>query len=101
MKIEFAIFNSGLSGSMRRPMKILITGGSGFIGSNLSEYLLSGGIRFPRSADQQDQNRIRHEDFRYIEADTTRPGKWQKEVGEAEAVVNLTGATIFKRWTAK
>ena len=50
-----------------------------------------------RSADQP---RIRHEDYRYITADTTRPGEWQKEVEEAEAAVNLTGATIFKRWTA-
>ena len=50
-----------------------------------------------RSADRQ---RIRHENYRYIAADTTRPGKWQKEAEETQAAVNLTGATIFKRWTA-
>ena len=77
-------------------MKILITGGSGFIGSNLLKYLLSGGhkvIAIGRSVDRQ---RIRHENYRYIAADTTRPGKWQKEAEETEAVVNLTGVTIFK-----
>jgi uncharacterized protein (TIGR01777 family) len=82
-------------------MKVLITGGSGFIGSNLSEYLLDRGHRVSAIGRSARRNRIHHEYFRYIEADTTRPGKWQKEVGEAEAVVNLTGATIFKRWTAK
>ena len=81
-------------------MKILITGGSGFIGSNLSEYLLSRGHKVSAVGRSADQNRIRHENYRYIAADTTRPGKWQKEVEETEAVVNLTGASIFKRWTA-
>ena len=81
-------------------MKILITGGSGFIGSNLSEYLLSRGHKISAVGRSADQHRIRHEDYRYISADTTRPGKWQKEVEETEAAINLTGATIFKRWTA-
>ena len=81
-------------------MKILITGGSGFIGSNLSEYLLNRGHRVSAIGRSASRNRIHHEDFRFIEADTTRPGKWQNMVGEADAVVNLTGATIFKRWTA-
>ncbi|MEX1350207.1 MAG: TIGR01777 family oxidoreductase, partial [Desulfobacterales bacterium] len=82
-------------------MKVLITGGSGFIGSNLSEYLLDRGHRVSAIGRSASRNRIHHEYFRYIEADTTRPGKWQKEIGEADAVVNLTGATIFKRWTVK
>ncbi len=81
-------------------MEILITGGSGFIGSSLSEYLLSRGHKITAIGRSKDQHRIRHEDYRYLAADTTRPGKWQKAVEEAEAVVNLTGATIFKRWTA-
>ena len=81
-------------------MKILITGGSGFIGSNLSEYLLSRGHQITAIGSSADQQRIRHQDYRYIAADTTQPGDWQKAVEEAAAVVNLTGATIFKRWTA-
>jgi uncharacterized protein (TIGR01777 family) len=81
-------------------MKIFITGGSGFIGSNLSEYLLNRGHKVCAVGRSADQHRIRHEDYRYITADTTRPGKWQKEVEESEAAINLTGATIFKRWTA-
>ena len=81
-------------------MKILITGGSGFIGSNLSKYLLGGGHKVTAVSRSADQHRIRHENYRYITADTTRPGNWQKEAEETEAVVNLTGASIFKRWTA-
>jgi uncharacterized protein (TIGR01777 family) len=81
-------------------MKILITGGSGFIGSNLSQYLLSRGHKVSAVGRSADQHRIRHQDYRYTAADTTQPGKWQKEIEETEAVVNLAGASIFKRWTA-
>ena len=80
-------------------MKILVTGGSGFIGSNLSEYLLGRGHKVLAVGRSADRHRIRHGDYRYISADTTRPGSWQKEIEDAEAVVNLTGTSIFKRWT--
>ena len=80
-------------------MKILITGGSGFIGVNLSEYLLSKGHQVTAIGRSASQHLIRHEAYRYISADTSRPGSWQREVEESEAVVNLTGTTIFKRWT--
>ena len=82
-------------------MKILITGGSGFIGSNLSEYLLKRGHRVSAMGRSARRNRIHHENFRYIEADTTRPGKWQKEVGEAVpygrmgTAEDLTGMAVF------
>ena len=82
-------------------MKILIIGGSGFIGSHLSEYLLNREHQVCAIGRSENPHRIRHEGYRYIAADTTQPGEWQKEVGEAEAVVNLAGATIFHRWTAK
>ena len=80
-------------------MNILITGGTGFIGSNLSEYFLSRGHMVSAVGRSADPGQIRHERFRYIMADTTRPGSWQKDVETAEAAINLTGATIFKRWT--
>ncbi len=82
-------------------MKILITGGSGFIGTHLSEYLLNKGHRVCAVGRSENPRRIRHDKYRYITADTTQPGKWQEEVGEAEAVVNLAGATIFNRWSTK
>ncbi|UCD79085.1 MAG: TIGR01777 family oxidoreductase [Desulfobacterales bacterium] len=81
-------------------MKILITGGSGFVGSNLADYLLDRGHRIIATGRSAGQNRIRHESYRYISADTTQPGKWQTELEDVDAVVNLAGTTIFKRWTA-
>ena len=81
-------------------MKILITGGSGFVGSNLSDYLLSQGHRVIAVARSPDQHRIRDENYAYISADTTQAGDWQKALADVDAVVNLAGASIFKRWRA-
>ena len=36
----------------------------------------------------------------YFEGDPTRQGEWQESLSEHDAVVNLAGAPIFKRWNA-
>ena len=82
-------------------MKILITGGSGFVGSNLSDFLLRRGHRIIAIGRSEPQHRVEHENYRFVAADTTGRGPWQKELADADAVVNLAGATIFRRWTKK
>ena len=81
-------------------MNIIITGGSGFVGTQLSDILLRGGHRVTALGRSADQRRISHVNYKYVSADTTRSGKWQMEFEDADAVVNLAGATIFKRWTS-
>jgi uncharacterized protein (TIGR01777 family) len=41
------------------------------------------------------------ENFKWISADTTRPGGWQDHVATADVVINLAGRNIFKPWTKK
>ncbi len=80
-------------------MKILITGGLGFIGTNLSDYLLDKGYSVIAVGRAATQDRITSDRYQYISGDTTRPGDWQAALGDVDAVVNLVGKSIFKRWS--
>ena len=80
-------------------MKILITGGLGFVGANLSDFLLDKGHAVVAVGRAATQNRITANRYQYISADTTQPGDWQKALADVDAVVNLVGKSIFKRWS--
>jgi uncharacterized protein (TIGR01777 family) len=80
-------------------MKFFITGGLGFVGANLSDYLLDKGHAVIAVGRAANQNRITADRYQYISADTTQPGDWQEVLGDVDAVVNLAGKSIFKRWS--
>ena len=80
-------------------MRILITGGTGFIGRHLARLLLAQGHRVDALGSRADQQAIDHPRFTYIPADTTRPGPWQAALQTVDGVVNLAGRSIFKRWS--
>jgi uncharacterized protein (TIGR01777 family) len=81
-------------------MKIFLAGGTGFVGRRLSERLKADGHELallvrsgrPAAADGS---------LRTVSGDGTEPGPWQEAVRDAEAVINLAGASIFSRWTAR
>jgi len=80
-------------------MKIVVTGASGFVGTALSRFLLEQGHTVTGLGTSQGSGLESDAGFKWIRADTTRAGKWQEAVADADAVVNLAGRTIFKRWT--
>ncbi|MEJ2102540.1 MAG: TIGR01777 family oxidoreductase [Desulfobacterales bacterium] len=82
-------------------MNIFITGGLGFVGRNLSTFLLQNGHRVTAVGVRKDPELIDHSDFRYISADTTQTGAWQQDLADQQVIVNLAGKSIFKRWTEK
>ncbi len=81
-------------------MKIVVTGASGFVGSKLSQVLISAGHEVAGLGTSRDHFLAMDDRFRWIRADTTRSGDWQKIIAAADAVVNLAGCSIFKRWSA-
>ena len=80
-------------------MKVFITGGSGFVGTDLSLYLLGRGhsvIAVGRSPIHRLSGK---ENYQYISAETTEQGDWQEALKNVDAVVNLAGFNIFRYWT--
>jgi uncharacterized protein (TIGR01777 family) len=87
--------------------KIIIAGGSGFIGQNLTRKLTAGGyevVILSRSSKRSDSNAS----VRFVGWDGKTPGAWTTEIENTFAVVNLAGesiagenlpAILFSRWT--
>ena len=82
-------------------MKVLITGGLGFVGTQLSIRLLKGGHEVTVVDHSPQPRPYTPSEVHYVAADTTMPGAWQEEVAVQNAVINLAGASIFSRWTAQ
>jgi uncharacterized protein (TIGR01777 family) len=81
-------------------MKILITGGTGFVGSGLSQRLLELGHEVTVIGSSSHCRLAAHPHLSYISADTTRTGDWQQRVAEQDGLINLAGRSIFNLWTA-
>jgi len=75
--------------------RAVIAGGSGFIGHHLAAELTKSGY------DTVILSRSPKSDAKYREAkwDAQSLGDWVKEVDGADAIFNLTGAPIEKKWT--
>lgn len=83
-----------------RAMKVLVTGASGFVGTQLCRRLVDLGHQVTGVAQAPHPNPSLPSQVRYISADTTQPGPWQEAVPDQNLLVNLAGASIFRRWTA-
>ncbi len=79
-------------------MHIMVTGSSGFVGGHLVPFLLNKGYQVTGIARNAPADIDKHPAFRFIEADGSQPGAWQDAVQEADAVINLAGVNIFRRW---
>lgn len=80
-------------------MHIFIAGGSGYIGSYLSHYLLTRGHKITATGGRKDHPLSSNKQFTYIRCDTTKEGTWQEDLNRCQVVINLAGKTIFRHWT--
>ncbi len=81
-------------------MKIFMTGGTGFVGTALTGAFLQQGheVTVLTLTSRTDPNLA---GLSYLSGDPTRKGEWQQKICDHDVVVNLAGASIFKRWTKR
>jgi uncharacterized protein (TIGR01777 family) len=78
-------------------MKILIYGGTGFVGSHLTHYLLNQGLQVVVLASHRPGSIL--PGMQFFEADLLKPDSLKQEWFEGiDAVINLSGKNIFTFW---
>lgn len=80
-------------------MKILLTGGTGFIGSNITSRLVQDGHEVTILTRAMEVSEIAKSGVTYQKGDPTQPGPWQRAIRNQDVIINLTGASIFSKWT--
>lgn len=81
-------------------LNILIIGGTGFIGRTLSSTLVSAGHSVCLLSRNASSSACTIDNTTVLQADVSRPGSWQDKIANYEVVINLIGASIFRRWTS-
>lgn len=82
-------------------MRILISGGTGFIGSALTEALVSHGHHITVLTRGLKKPLIDDRHVSFLQCDPLTSGPWQKKVSEHNIIINLAGLSIFRRWSLK
>jgi len=72
-----------------------MTGGTGLVGSHLSAFLAEKGhqVTVLTRSSKAGQS------VTFLEGDPSRKGVWQEQVAKHDLIINLAGASIFRRWT--
>jgi uncharacterized protein len=79
-------------------MKVFMTGGYGFVGTALTRFFLQTGHEVTSLVRSEQKAKLLPEGASWVPGDSTKPGKWQESVAGQDVLINLAGATIFKRW---
>ncbi len=81
-------------------MRIFMTGGTGFVGSALTKNLTEQGHSVTLLTRKiRKSTATLPSGVSMVEGNPTEPGPWQETLADHEVVVNLAGASIFRRWT--
>ncbi len=82
--------------------KIIILGGSGFIGKKLSKHLKQGGYDLIIFSLNPEESSKSHPEFQHVKWTPEKPELWNEHLNNAFAVINFAGASIGGgRWTKK
>ena len=80
-------------------MKILMTGGTGFVGKQLTSRFVQDGNEVTILTRSLKGSGAPPQGVSYLQGDPTQKGPWQDAIKNHDAVINLAGASIFSRWS--
>jgi len=83
---------------MEEGMKILITGGTGFVGTQLTSRLIRDDHEVTILTRSIKGAKEPLPGISYLEGDPSKKGPWQEAIRNHDAVINLAGASIFAKW---
>jgi uncharacterized protein (TIGR01777 family) len=81
-------------------MNVFIAGGTGFIGTGLTELLIQNGHSVTVLSRRPADSFRTRKGVTFIYGDGRKEGTWQNTVERQDAIFNLVGISIFRRWTA-
>ena len=79
----------------------MIIGGAGFIGRTLSNTLLDAGHKITVLSRTAVPGSFLRNGITVLQGDVSQPGFWQDIISDFEVVINLSGSSIFRRWTIR
>ena len=82
-------------------MKIFMTGGTGFVGTTLIKRLTQEGHQVTVLTRASPEESPLPKGASYLEGDPTEKGAWQESAAEHDVIINLAGASIFRRWSKR
>lgn len=80
---------------------MFLTGGTGLVGHRLARELINRSYRVTVLTRTLPQPGTLPGEVSFVVGDPSQPGEWQQRVAEHDTVINLAGASIFRRWTRK
>ncbi len=80
-------------------MKIFLTGGTGFVGTALTRRLTQKGHEVTLLTRTIRTDHPLLEGALYLKGNSTEQGGWQDMLSDHEVIINMAGASIFRRWT--
>ncbi|MDQ7781304.1 MAG: TIGR01777 family oxidoreductase [Desulfomonilaceae bacterium] len=79
-------------------MRVFITGANGFVGSNLIQLFRKEGHDVTALVRSTSAAKAFPEEVSVVVGRSTESGRWQEAVPGHDVLINLAGASIFRRW---
>ncbi|MFA6222463.1 MAG: TIGR01777 family oxidoreductase [Desulfomonilaceae bacterium] len=79
-------------------MKVFLTGGNGFVGTNLARFLTDNGHEVSLLVRNPSKVKDLPGRVSVVIGESTKQGTWQENLEKYDLFINLAGANIFRRW---